>query len=144
MTEIDRSALVPWSPQQMFALVKDVDAYATFLPWCAGSKLVSETSTEIVGRLEVARGGIRQSLTTRNRIEPPTRMYIELIEGPFKEFSGLWTFTALGDAGCKVNLRLRFEVDGRLMNFALGKIFNVAADRMVEAFCERADAVYGG
>ena len=143
MTEIERSALVPWSPEQMFAVVKDVDAYTTFLPWCAGSKLVSETDTEIIGRLEVAKGGIRRTMTTRNRIEPPRKMYIELIEGPFKEFSGLWTFDALGDAGCKVTLRLKFEVDGRLMGFALGKVFNVAADRMVDAFCERAEQVYG-
>jgi len=144
VTEINRSALVPWSPAQMFALVMDVDAYATFLPWCANSKLVSQTDTEIVGRLEIARGGIRQSFTTRNRIEPPNRMYIELVEGPFSEFNGLWTFQALGDDGCKVSLRLTFKVDGRLMNIALGKIFNLAADRLVDAFCERADVVYAG
>ena len=143
MTEIDRSALVPWSPEQMFEIVRDVDAYQTFLPWCSASKLVSETETEIVGRLEVARGGIHRSMMTRNRIEPPTRMYIELIDGPFTEFNGLWTFQALGDAGCKVTLHLEFEVDNRLMGFALGRVFNIAADRMVDAFCERAEQIYG-
>lgn len=142
MTEIERSALVPWSPEQMFAVVMDVDAYATFLPWCAGSTLVSRSDSEIIGKLEVAKGGIRRSMTTRNRIEPPHKMYIELIEGPFKEFSGLWTFQALGDAGCKVTLHLKFEVDSRLMGFALGRVFNVAADRMVDAFCERAEHIY--
>lgn len=143
MTDIRRSALVPWSPEQMFALVKDVESYPTFLPWCASSKLISESDTEIVGRLDVAKGGIKRSLTTRNRIEPPKKMYIELIEGPFTEFSGLWTFDALGDAGCKVELRLKFEADNRLMNFALSRVFNMAADRLVDAFCERAEKVYG-
>lgn len=143
MTEIERSALVPWTPEQMFAVVMDVDAYANFLPWCASSRLVSKSDTEIVGRLEVAKGGVRRSMTTRNRIEPPHKMYIELVEGPFKEFSGLWTFQALGDAGCKVTLSLRFEVDGRLMGFALGRVFNAAADKMVDAFCERAEQRYG-
>lgn len=143
MTEIDRSALVTWSAQQMFDLVSDVESYPTFLPWCASSALVSKSDTEIVGRLDVAKGGIKQSLTTRNRIEPPFKMYLELVDGPFKEFKGLWTFQPLGDDGCKVSLRLMFEVDNRLMGFALGKVFNVAADRLVDAFCERADQVYG-
>lgn len=143
MTEIRRTALVPWSPEQMFALVCDVDSYRKFLPWCANSELVSESETEIVGRLEIAKGGIRRAMTTRNRIEPPGKMYIELIEGPFSEFSGLWTFEALGDDGCKVSLRLEFETDNRLMGYALGKVFNAAADRLVDAFCDRADNVYG-
>jgi len=143
MTEIDRSALVPYSPAQMFDVVRDVEAYPTFLPWCASSQLISENESELVGRLDVAKGGIRQSLTTRNRMEPPEKMYIELIEGPFSEFTGLWTFQPIGDDGCKITLRLRFEVDNRFMNFALGKVFNVAADRLVDAFCERAEKVYG-
>lgn len=126
----------------MFSVVMDVDAYTTFLPWCAASKLVSKSDTEIVGKLEVSKGGIRRTMTTRNRIEPPHKMYIELIDGPFREFSGLWTFQALGDSGCKVTLRLKFEVDGRLMGFALGRVFNAAADKMVDAFCERAEKVY--
>lgn len=142
MTEINRSALVPFSPQQMFDLVSDVESYPTFLPWCASSALISRSDTEIVGRLDVAKGGIRQSLTTRNQIDPPHSMTLELVEGPFKEFTGLWTFQALGDDGCKVTLKLRFEVDSRLMGFALGKVFNVAADRLVDAFCERAEQVY--
>ena len=143
MTEIQRSALVPWSPNQMFEVVMDVDNYSKFLPWCSGSELVSRSETEIVGRLEVSMSGMHRSMTTRNRIEPPNRMYIELIEGPFKKFSGLWTFEPLGDDGCKVSLTLNFEVEGRLMGFALGRVFNVAADRMVDAFCERAEQVYG-
>ena len=121
----------------------DVDNYSKFLPWCSGSELVSRSETEIVGRLEVSMSGMHRSMTTRNRIEPPNRMYIELIEGPFKKFSGLWTFEPLGDDGCKVSLTLNFEVEGRLMGFALGRVFNVAADRMVDAFCERAEQVYG-
>ena len=109
MTEIQRSALVPWSPDQMFKVVMDVDNYSNFLPWCSGSKLVSQSETEIVGRLEVSMSGMHRSMTTRNRIEPPNRMYIELIEGPFREFSGLWTFQPLGGEGCKVTLTLNFK-----------------------------------
>lgn len=143
MTEIRRSALVAHTPEQMFDVVRDVRAYPQFLPWCSASTLVSETDNELVGGLEVSRGGIRQSLTTRNEFERPHYMTLELIEGPFSRFAGKWEFDALGDVGCKVSLNLVFEVDSKLMNVAFGKLFNSVADRLVDAFCERADQLYG-
>ena len=143
MTDISRSALVPYSPAQMFDVVNDVRAYPSFLPWCASAQLISETDQEMVARLEIAKGGISQGMTTRNRIDRPSSMTIELIDGPFKRLSGKWTFEALGTEGCKVSLRMSFDVDGRLMGAALGKVFSIAADKMVEAFCDRADKLYG-
>lgn len=143
MTEISRSALVPYSPEQMFDVVKDVESYGEFLPWCAEGRLISETENEMVGGMDIARAGISQSLTTRNEFERPTYMKIELVEGPFSRFSGRWDFDALGDVGCKVSLRLAFEIDGKVMNMAFGKLFNAAADRLVDAFCERAETLYG-
>jgi ribosome-associated toxin RatA of RatAB toxin-antitoxin module len=83
------------------------------------------------------------TLTTRNEFEKPAFMTIELIEGPFSRFSGRWDFDALGDVGCKISLRLVFEIDNKVMNMAFGKLFNTAADRLVDAFCERADMLYG-
>src|SRR5690606_37375925 len=37
MAAVSRSALVPYSAQQMFDLVTDVDGYKDFLPWCGDS-----------------------------------------------------------------------------------------------------------
>lgn len=143
MTEINRSALVPYSPAQMFDVVNDVRAYPQFLPWCAGAEVISESPTEIVGRLEIAKGGLKQSMTTRNEKNWPTLMTIDLLDGPFTRLNGRWSFIALGTDGCKVSLMMNFEVDSRLMGVALGKVFSMAADKMVEAFCDRAEKLYG-
>lgn len=143
MPQVERSALVPYSPFQMFDVVADVDSYPEFLPWCASAELLSRTDSELVGRLTVARGSIKQSLTTRNRFERPHSMTIELVEGPFKTLSGLWTFTPLGDDGCKVQLTMNFEFESRLISFTFGKLFGTAADRLVDAFCKRANELYG-
>ncbi|MEX2489573.1 MAG: type II toxin-antitoxin system RatA family toxin [Pseudomonadales bacterium] len=143
MTRIERTALVPWSPVQMFDVVDDVESYPEFLPWCASAELLSRTETEIIGRLKVSKGQISQSLTTRNRLDRPHSMTIDLVDGPFKSLSGQWTFVALGDEGCKVQLDMDFEFDNRLVSFTFGKLFGSAADRLVDAFCNRASELYG-
>lgn len=143
MARVEKSALVPFSDRQMFDLVKDVERYKEFLPWCADSELLSEEGNRICGRIEVERLGIRQSFSTCNVCNPPQRMQIELKEGPFKSLGGAWEFIALREDACKVVLVLEFEFSGKLINAAFGKVFHQIANTMVESFCKRAREVYG-
>lgn len=143
MPTIERSALVPHSAEQMFEIVRDVESYPAFLPWCSGARVISESGDEQLAELELSRGGMRQKFSTRNHLTRPTSLHIELEKGPFKRLRGEWRFTPLGDAGCKVALHLAFEPDSRLMNVALGQVWRMATDRMVDAFCARAEALHG-
>ncbi|MBQ62698.1 MAG: ubiquinone-binding protein [Gammaproteobacteria bacterium] len=142
MQEVVRSALMPYSATQMFDVVNDVLAYPSFLPWCVGSEIISATDTEFVARLDLARAGMRQSFSTRNELDVPHHMHISLVEGPFSMLEGDWHFHQLGDDGCKVEMNIRFDFNKRLMNAALGKVFSAAVERLVSAFCERADDLY--
>lgn len=143
MRQVERSALVPYSAVQMFEVVNDVASYPAFLPWCVASELLESSSSVIVARLDLAKGRIRQSFTTRNELDPPNHISMSLVEGPFSLLKGEWHFKQLGDEGCKVEMNLKFDFDNRLMNATLGKVFSAAADRLVDAFCERADVLYG-
>jgi len=141
MPEIVRSALVPLPPRNLFAVVDDVARYPEFLPWCSRAVVHAVTSEEMVAELEVAGSGIRERFTTRNRRFPHERIELSLVSGPFRQFSGVWTFAAIGgDQGCRVALRLEFELAGAaaLLGPAFGSFFVRAADRMVDAFCARA------
>jgi len=140
---VEKSALVPFSDQAMFDLVKDVERYAEFLPWCSSSELLSEEGSRLCGRIEVARLGVRQAFSTCNTCDPPRHMSIELQEGPFKSLHGAWEFTALREDACKVMLTLEFEFSSRLMNTAFGKVFEQIANTLVESFCKRAKELYG-
>jgi ribosome-associated toxin RatA of RatAB toxin-antitoxin module len=142
MREVVRSALMPCTAQQMFDVVNDVEQYPKFLPWCVSTEVLESTPDLMVGRLVLAKGGIRQSFSTRNTLHAPTRIDISLVEGPFSTLEGSWNFKPLGEDGCKVDMTLRFDFDSRVMNATLGKVFNSAADRLVDAFCERADVLY--
>jgi ribosome-associated toxin RatA of RatAB toxin-antitoxin module len=140
---VKKSALVAHSATQMFNLVADVERYPDFLPWCHSTKLLSRSEEEICGRIEVRRLGITQVFATCNRIDPPHRMAIDLKEGPFRKLTGGWTFTTLRADACKVELELDFEFSGQLINKAFGAVFSQIANSLVDAFCKRADELYG-
>ncbi len=97
--EIKRTALVTFTPEQMFDLVVDVERYREFLPWVAGAEVHEKTERDLQASLIMERAGIRQSFTTRNVMQRPDWMSLELVNGPFKRLDGLWTFTAIGTAG---------------------------------------------
>lgn len=143
MTTVTRSALVMHSAREMYDLVNDCESYPKFLPWCSNATLIESSETHMIGRLEIAKAGIRHSFTTRNTLEAPHRIRLQLLDGPFKKLEGDWTFEALSDEACKVSLTMEFEFAGKLLSMALGGVFNQAANTMVEAFCKRADEVYG-
>ncbi len=143
MIEIRRSALVKYSPAQMFDLVHDVEAYPKRFAWCAGAEVLEHQDDVLVARLDLKFAGLRQSFTTRNTIDPPRRLHMSLVDGPFKSLDGIWDFIALGDAGCKIAFALDFEYAGRLGGSALKLGFQGVAGRMVDDFCREADRVYG-
>lgn len=132
-----------YSARQMFDLVNDVESYPEFLPWCSSTTLLSRTEDKVCAELEVARIGVSQKFTTCNRIVPGKYMDIQLVEGPFKHLRGAWEFKALRDDACKVELELDFAFSGKLINAAFGAVFNQIANTLVDAFCKRADEVYG-
>lgn len=143
MIEIRRSALVKYSPAQMFDLVNEVEAYPKRFPWCVGAEILERQGNSLVARLDLKFAGFRQSFTTRNSFDPPLRLQLSLVDGPFRTLEGVWNFLALGDSGCKVTLALDFDYANRLGGAALKLGFQGLAGRMVDDFCREAERVYG-
>lgn len=125
----------------MFDLVNEVEAYPRRFNWCSGAQVLSREADAVTARLDLRLGGMTQSFTTRNTLEAPERITMQLVEGPFRALHGVWTFTALGEAGCKVALALDFDYSG-LMGPVLRAGFQKVADRMVDEFCREADRTY--
>jgi len=142
MPQVNRSALVMFSAQQMYDLVNDVVAYPQFLPGCVGSRIVSDENNVMIASVDVSKAGIKKTFTTRNTLIENECVDMQLVDGPFKLLQGGWSFLALDDNACKVNLDLEFEFDNKLAEFAFGKVFKELAGNMVTAFSERAKVVY--
>ncbi len=143
MQTVEREALVPYSAEAMYALVKDVARYPEFLSWCTATEVLEESEQGMRGRIHLQLAGIRQHFTTRNTHVPGREIIIELEEGPFTSLSGRWTFTPLGELGSKVALQLRFAFASGLVNLAFSRGFAGIADRMVNDFVQRAEVVHG-
>ena len=142
VTEIRRSALVPYTPTQMFDLVNDVEAYPKRFGWCDAAHVIERDGEVLVARLDLKFAGIRQSFTTRNTPERPHRLTMHFVEGPFTSLEGLFEFTALGEHGCKVELLLDFEYAG-IGSSVLKMGFQALATRMVDDFSAEAARTYG-
>ena len=144
MSLIKRSALVNYSPAEMYELVNDIDSYARFLPWCRSSAVLSETETEMRASVEIAKGVLNKTFTTQNTLTKHSRIEMALVAGPFSQLHGFWLFEPLKTEGaCKVNLELEFEFDNAMMSLAAKPIFTQIANSLVDAFCKRAIEVYG-
>jgi ribosome-associated toxin RatA of RatAB toxin-antitoxin module len=138
MREIQRSALVAHTAQQMFELINDIESYPQFVPWCSAARIVSRSAEDIVATLAIQRGALQTEFTTRNRLEPHHRVGLELVNGPFREFTGQWLLTPIGSQGCKVELMLRFAFRNPLKAMVLEPLFQSAANTLVDAFVARA------
>lgn len=143
MTVINRSALLPYSALQLFDLVSDVESYPEFMEGCVGASILRREEHLVEARLDLARAGINQSFSTRNRMQSEENITLELIEGPFEHFSGRWEFLALGDSGCKITLNLEFTFRNSLIGAAASRLFDRATSSLVEAVCKRARYLYG-
>jgi ribosome-associated toxin RatA of RatAB toxin-antitoxin module len=140
--QIHRQALVRFTPEQMFDLVNEVEAYPRRFAWCLGANVSEHDGEHLVGRLDLRFAGVTQHFSTRNTLDRPHTIKMQFVDGPFDWLRGVWTFTALGDDGCKVALDLDFEVSNRVTGFAFRLGFQKLADRMVDDFCDEAKRAY--
>ena len=134
--------LVPYRPEQMFDLVADVGKYPQFLPWCVGARVRTHSEHELVADLTIGFGPFRESFTSRVALDRPRQARVAYENGPFRYLNNQWTFTPTAD-GCRVDFFVDFEFRSRILQAAIGVVFNEAVRRMVNAFLKRAREVYG-
>lgn len=142
MPQISRTALVPYSAEQMYQLVNDVQSYPEFIPGCTGSRVLESGPTQMTAAVDVSKAGISKTFTTRNTLTSNQSILMHLVDGPFKTLMGGWKFTPLSAEACRIEFQLDFEFTNKLIELAFGRIFKELASNMVQAFTTRAKEVY--
>ena len=140
-TYADRK-LVGYRPEQLFDLVADVDKYPQFLPWCVGARVKSRTEHELHADLTIGFGPFRESFTSKVTLERPGRIRVSYENGPFRYLNNQWVFIP-DPNGVQVDFWVEFEFRSKILQKAIGVVFNEAVRRMVGAFLKRARDVYG-
>ena len=138
---------LPYTPEQMYALVADIESYPKFLPWCAAARIRSrrpEGAKEIVeADLVVSFKVFRERFGSRVTLdESAHHIRTEYIDGPFRYLESDWYFTP-AESGCEVAFSVDFEFRNMVLQTAIGLVFNDAMQRIVRAFERRAKELYG-
>jgi ribosome-associated toxin RatA of RatAB toxin-antitoxin module len=142
MITISRQALVPYGAAEMYELVDDVESYPRFLPWCKAVEVASRAPDRTVATLHVDFRGVRQTFTTENTQRHAERIAMRLVRGPFRHLEGEWRFAQLGEAGCRIEFELAYQLASPVLARLAGPVFDHIANTFVDAFVRRADALH--
>ena len=139
---------LPYSPQQMYDLVADVERYPEFLPWCAAARIrdtrEAEGSTVMDADLVISFKVFREKFGSRVTLWPgESRIDTEYLDGPFRYLKSNWQFAESPDGGCDVSFFVDFEFRNAILQRVIGLVFNDAMQRIVRAFETRAHELYG-
>ncbi|MGX5733464.1 type II toxin-antitoxin system RatA family toxin [Bosea thiooxidans] len=148
MPMFNSSRRVRYSPEQMFALVADVEKYPQFLPLCEGlvvrRRLPQEGGGEVLlADMTVGYKAIRETFTSRVTLDPANlKILVEYVDGPFRHLENRWTFKP-HEIGCEIGFFITYEFASRMLGLLMGTMFDKAFRKFAEAFEKRADLVYG-
>lgn len=135
--------ILPYTREQLFDLVADVERYPEFLPWCVGARIRERRADVIVADLLIGFRMVRERFTSRVTLDRPQRIDVTYAEGPFRYLQNRWLFEATEDGGCRIDFFVDFEFRSRVLQTLIGALFSEAVRRMVAAFESRARQLYG-
>lgn len=134
---------LPYSAEQMFDLVADVGRYGEFLPWIVATRVKSDSETELIADMLVGFKALREKFTSRVEKRRPEEIHVHYIDGPMKDLDNRWLFKPLGSSECEIDFRVDFSFRNPLFEKLAGQYIDRAFRKMVGAFEERAQELYG-
>lgn len=134
---------LPYTPEQLFDLVADIERYPEFLPWCQGARIQKREGNTVYADLMIGFKMFRERFSSVDVLERPNRINIRYTKGPLHHLNNRWVFEPAPDGGCIIDFYIDFEFRSRVFQKVIGSLFDEALGRLVEAFEMRAHAIYG-
>lgn len=147
MTRVERTALMPFAPQQLLALVQEVARYPEFMPGCVAATVEATDGDVVRAGLSFRFAGLTESFLTENRAltdaDGTQILQMRLLRGPFKSLNGEWRFQPLGDEACKVSLTVDLDWGALSLGRLLSPQLDRAVGNIMQAFKTRAEHCHG-
>ena len=134
--------ILPYTAEQLFDLVADVERYPEFLPWCVGARIRERRADLVVADLLIGFRMFRERFTSKVTLARPRRIDVAYSDGPFRYLDNHWIFEPV-EGGCRIDFFVDFEFRSAILQKLIGVLFNEAVRRMVAAFETRARQLYG-
>jgi coenzyme Q-binding protein COQ10 len=138
----------PYTPQQLFAMVLDIERYPEFLPWCRAARVTERHDDYFVGELIISFSHLTERYSSKIIPLAPTdstegTIEVALVNGPFKHLFNHWRFVPNPTGGTDIHFAVEFQFKSKLLDTLIGGVFGRAVEKMGAAFITRADALYG-
>ena len=143
MPRHSETRILPYTPEQLFAMVADIEKYDEFLPWVVAVRIKSSSDAETVADLVVGFNAFKERFTSRVTKHSPDKIIVDYVDGPLKYLHNEWTFTPAPEGGTDLCFAVDFAFKSRLFEALAGQMFDRALRRMTSAFEQRAAALYG-
>ena len=143
MPQHQETRFLPYSAEQIFDLVADIESSPAFLPWCKTARILSRGKGVIIADLVIGYKIFQEKFTSEVRLDRPCAIAVSYRSGPLSHLSNVWQFKPKGRKGCEVSFQVDFDFHSPLLRAAMNVFFDKALSKMVEAFEKRASALYG-
>ncbi|WP_128892647.1 type II toxin-antitoxin system RatA family toxin [Erythrobacter sp. HKB08] len=134
---------LPYTPEQIFDLVADVDSYPKFLPWVVATRVRSNSETEMVADMVVGFKSLRERFTSRVEKSRPNRIVVHYVDGPMRNLDNSWQISATEDGVSEVDFCVDFTFKNRVFEAMAGQYVDRAFRKLMGAFEARAEELYG-
>ena len=132
----------PFTAQQMFDLICDVDSYDQFIPYCTAARTRERTDTEMLGDLAIGYKFLRETYTSKiSMAREPLTVTVAQAKGPFRHLFNQWVFEDT-DSGCSVHFELQFDFAVPMLKKLIAPMMDRVVEKFIGAFETRALEIY--
>ena len=137
------SRIVPYSSEQLFDLVMDIEKYPEFLPWCIGARINSRSKADLEADVVIGYKMFREKFSSRVHFSRAKEIEVEYLKGPMRHLHNKWVFKDLKENQCQVDFYVDFSLKTKMFESLVDQFFHKALVKMINAFELRAVQVYG-
>ena len=143
MPSHSETRILPYSAEQMFALVMDIEKYPEFLPWCIGARINSRAKNDLDADVLIGYKMFREKFSSRVHFVTPEEIEVEYLKGPMRHLHNKWQFKDLKEGQCQIDFYVDFSLKTKLLENLVDQFFQTVLMKMINAFEARAMEVYG-
>lgn len=141
ITHTDQKIL-PYSQEQLYELVADIEHYPEFLPWCRKAIIHQRQDNKLIAELKIGYKFFQEAYMSEVTLVPTTAISVQYAKGPLKYLRNQWRFHYVTSKTCQVDFELEFEFKSSFLQKATEAVFRTIVCQMLEAFEARAKILY--
>ena len=122
----------------IFNLINNIEKYPDYLPWCTKTEVNHESENIINGTIFISKSFIKWNFSTKNTIKKNKSIHLSLIDGPFEELNGKWSFVSIDKHHTKVSLEMNYKFKNSLIELSIEPIFTTIMNSILQSFVSQA------